>query len=100
MFTMNAELMGPDGGANKALGTELKLADTVEVGIERRRSYAVEGVRRARTEEVESDDQHFSNEHDEVCNETFFSFNLIPVAVSRARNSAGTRSIFGFRSKN
>ena len=97
---MNMELMCPDGREKNAVGTILKLAETVEVGSEKRRSNAMKGVCRARTAEVESDGPHFSNEHNEVCNETFSSFNFIFAAVGSAGNSAGTRSILSSTSKN
>ena len=100
MFTMIIELMCPDGREDEPVGIILKLADTVEVGNGKRRSNAIKGVRRARTEEVEYDTPHYSNEQDEVCNETFSCFNFILTALFNAGSFTGKRSILGAHSKN
>jgi len=93
MFVMNRERMCLEG-------TMLKLAQPGEVENTWRLSNAMKAVGRDRTEEVESNVMHFSNEHIEVCNEAFPSFNSILVAVSCAVNDAGTGSILASFSKN
>ena len=93
MFVMNRERTCLEG-------TMLKLAQAGEVENTWRLSNAMKAVDRDRTEEVESNVMHFSNEHIEVCNEAFPSFNSILVAVSCAVNDAGTGSILASFSKN
>ncbi len=84
---MYIELMDPHGRA-------------VEVGDEKSKSYAREGKHRAQTKEVKNDAPHYSNEQDEVCDETFSSFDSMLTAFGNAGCFAGTRSIPGTDSKN
>ena len=99
-FNVTRELMCPhvkDGEHNRAI---LKSANMEAVDNVKLRRYAREGKRRAQTKDVENDTPHYSNEQDEVCNETFSCFNSIFTPPRNAGSFAGTRSILGTRSKN
>ncbi len=97
MFNMNLELMCPD---DEVVGTILKFANAGEASNEKAWRYAIEGVRRARTEEVENNAQHYSNEQDEVCNETLSNFNVVLSSLFNACLFVGTKSIRGIITKN
>ena len=97
---MTRELMCPHVKDGEDIRGMLKSAHMDAVDNVNLRRVAKEGKRRAQTKEVENDTPHYSNEQDEVCNETFSCFCSIFIPPRNAGSFAGTRSILGARSKN
>lgn len=94
------ELMCPTINDNENVDLTLKFANAGEIHGEKPRKDPREGNRRAQTKEVETDTLHYSNEYNEVCNETFSDFDTISLPLLHAGNFACTRSIFNTGSKN